>query len=157
MRDRSALRQKKYFLAPVDREAEFVHETMSRIDLIINIVGAIVGIGLLIYAFAQSTDWPRLALKLFVTALVGWFIYKEVVPGFAKGGGDAINALIFMLAAGLVLAVIWRHTLIEFISNPIHLAVRCLEVASEKFQALRLQVSLRRALAEFPAPQMLRR
>ena len=89
------------------------------IDSIINIVGALLGIGLLIYAFGQSTDRVRLAIKLVVTALVGWFIYKEVVPGFAKGGFDAINGLIFMLVAGLVLAVTWRHNLMDLIANPI--------------------------------------
>ena len=84
-----------------------------------DIVGVLVGLGVLAYWLSQSDDRGRLIIKFIVTGLTVWFVVKEVVPGFAKGGGDAITALVFMLICGLVMAVTWRGSLIDLISSPL--------------------------------------
>ena len=79
----------------------------------------VAGVGwLALQTVRQSTDPLRLIIKWIVTAVILGFIFKTIVPGFAKGGGDAIAALILMLLCGGALNIIWRHSLIEVIAKP---------------------------------------
>lgn len=56
-------------------------------------------------------------LKWLITAAVVYYVRKEIVPGFATGGFAAIGALIQMLFVGLVMTVLWRHSIIDAIAN----------------------------------------
>lgn len=85
----------------------------------LDIVGVLVGVGVLIYWLMQSDDRGRLVIKFVVTGLTVWFVFQQVVPGFAKGGGDAIVGLVLMLICGFVMAVTWRGNLIDLIASPL--------------------------------------
>ena len=80
---------------------------------------AVAGIALVIYAFSRSTERAKLAVKLIVSAFIGWLIVKEIIPGFSKGGGEAVAALGLMLICGLIIAVSWRGTLIDLVASPL--------------------------------------
>ena len=69
--------------------------------------------------FIRSTDRASLLVKWIFTAIVAGFIIKVVVPGFAAGGFEAINALVLMLICGGAMTITWRHSLIDLIANPI--------------------------------------
>ncbi len=88
-------------------------------EYLLNSVGALVLLGGIIYWLKESDDRGWLIVKFIVTGLTGWFVYKQVVPAFAKGGFDAINGLLLMLICGLVFAVTWRNNLIGMIANPL--------------------------------------
>jgi tetratricopeptide (TPR) repeat protein len=67
----------------------------------------------------RSEDSARLIFKWIFTGIVVWFIFKQVVPAFGKGGFDAISGLFLMLICGLAMAVTWRHAITDLIANPI--------------------------------------
>lgn len=94
----------------------WIHENWVNVLWLAVIVA---GVGwLALQTVRQSTDPLRLIIKWIVTAVILGFIFKTIVPGFAKGGGDAIAALILMLLCGGALNIIWRHSLIEVIAKP---------------------------------------
>ena len=74
---------------------------------------------ILFRSLKRSEDAPRLIFKWIFTGVVIWFIIKNVIPAFAKGGFDALFGLITMLICGIVMAVTWRHSIIDLIANPI--------------------------------------
>ncbi len=80
-----------------------------------------VGLACLIWfavrALKRSAEPPILILKWLITAAVVYYVRKEIVPGFATGGFAAIGALIQMLFVGLVMTVLWRHSIIDAIAN----------------------------------------
>ena len=61
----------------------------------------------------------RLIFKWIFTGIVVWFIFKQVVPAFGKGGFDAISGLFLMLICGLAMVITWRHAITDLIANPI--------------------------------------
>jgi TolA-binding protein len=67
----------------------------------------------------RSEDAAKLIFKWILTAVVGGFIFKVVVPGFAKGGFDAIFGLICMLICGVAMMFVWRNSIIDLVANPI--------------------------------------
>ena len=92
---------------------------MNALKPVLDVLGVVCLIAWAGWSFKTSSERPKLAVKFAVTALVGWFIYKEILPGAAQGGFNLINAILLMLIAGLVLAVTWRSSLIDFITKPL--------------------------------------
>jgi hypothetical protein len=97
---------------------------MSRIlHITLNVFFLVVVVGFIIWVLfrclKRSEDAPRLIFKWIFTGVVIWFIIKNVIPAFAKGGFDALFGLITMLICGIVMAVTWRHSIIDLIANPI--------------------------------------
>jgi tetratricopeptide (TPR) repeat protein len=73
----------------------------------------------LFYSLKRSEDAAKLIFKWIFTGTIIWFIFKQVVPAFEKGGFDAISGLFLMLICGLAMAVTWRHAITDLIANPI--------------------------------------
>jgi TolA-binding protein len=97
---------------------------MSRIlEIAFNIFWAAIILGFIIWVFIRSVkrsdDPTKLVFKWMVTVPIIWFIFKHVVPEFAKGGLNAIFSLLMMLLCGGILAIIWRHSVIDLIADPI--------------------------------------
>ena len=66
----------------------------------------------------RSEEGPvRILAKLAATAVAFWFLAQEVGPALRSDGRGAIAALPVLVASGLVLAVLWRGNLIEFIAK----------------------------------------
>jgi tetratricopeptide (TPR) repeat protein len=84
-----------------------------------DILGVLVGLGVLIYWLAQSDDRGRLSLKFLVTGLTVWFVFREVVPGFEQGGIAGFNALFLTAICGVVMAITWRNNITDLIANPL--------------------------------------
>jgi len=95
----------------------WIRENLS--NVIWGVIVAAGGIWLLIHTLKQSTGRGLLIFKFVVTAAVLWFIFHTVAPGFAKGGGDAVNGLLLMAICGGVLAATWRESIIELIVTPL--------------------------------------
>jgi tetratricopeptide (TPR) repeat protein len=77
------------------------------------------GVWLLFKTLKRSDDPPKLIFKWIFTAVTIGFVFKVVVPGFEAGGTNAIFGLILMLICGLAMVVIWRHSIIDLVANPI--------------------------------------
>ena len=97
---------------------------MSRIlEIAGNIFCAVIISGfcgwVLFRSLKRSDDPAKLIFKWLVTVPIVWFVFKRVVPEFAKGGLDAIFGLISMLLCGAVMAATWRHSIIDLVANPI--------------------------------------
>jgi Tetratricopeptide repeat len=97
---------------------------MSRIlEIIGNVAmyGFLLGfVGWLFWRSLRRSDQPeRLIFKWVVTALIVWAIFKFIVPDFERGGYDAVFGLIVMLILGGIMAVMWRHSMIDMVANPI--------------------------------------
>jgi tetratricopeptide (TPR) repeat protein len=73
----------------------------------------------LVRSLKRSEDFARLIFKWIFTGIVVWFIFKQVVPAFEKGGFDAISGLLLMLICGLAMAFTWRHAITDLIASPI--------------------------------------
>jgi len=74
---------------------------------------------ILFRSLKHSEDRGKLIFKWIFTGVIGWFIFKQVVPAFEKGGFDAIFGLVLMLICGIVMAITWRHSIIDLVANPI--------------------------------------
>lgn len=70
-------------------------------------------------ALRRSADPASLIFKWVFSAVVVWFEYTVAFAAFAKGGFDAIFGLMVTLISGVAMAITWRHSLIDLISNPI--------------------------------------
>jgi tetratricopeptide (TPR) repeat protein len=77
-----------------------------------------VGVWLGIRSLKRTADAGVLVLKWLITALVLIFVFEEVVPGFKAGGEGAIFGLLEMLIVGIVMAVLWRDSIMEAIAKP---------------------------------------
>ncbi len=83
---------------------------------------------LLLFAFAvgwsfyraikNSEDPVRLLFKWLMTSGVLAFIFFSVMPTVARGGLEAIAGVCAAAVSGLVLAIIWRHTIASLIAKP---------------------------------------
>ncbi len=92
---------------------------MGRIADIISIVIVLAAIGgTFWYSFDRSTDRAVLALKWLITLPVIFVIWKVAMPGFSRGGFDAIFGLIVTLLCGGVLAVLWTGSVVDIIAKP---------------------------------------
>jgi tetratricopeptide (TPR) repeat protein len=74
---------------------------------------------LFIKTLKRSDDPPKLIFKWIFTAVVFGFIFKVVVPAFARGGNDAICGLVLILLCGIAMAATWRHSIIDLVADPI--------------------------------------
>jgi len=81
------------------------------------VIGLACLIWLTIRTLKRSVEPVWLILKWLITAAVLYYVRKEIVPGFAAGGLAAIDALIQMLVVGLVMTVLWRHSIIDVVAN----------------------------------------
>jgi len=90
---------------------------------VVNVFSLIVILGLVvwmfIYAFKRSADRPVLILKWIVTAVALFFQFTVSVPAVSHGGFDAIFGLILTLIFGLVMAILWRNSVIDIFANSI--------------------------------------
>ena len=96
--------------------------TVSHILLIaLDVIGlaAILGLSgwLIVRSLKRSTNPPVLILKWIVTAVSVAFQFTVSVPAFSRGGLDAIFGLILTLGFGLVMAIIWRDSVIDIVAN----------------------------------------
>jgi len=93
---------------------------MHRIfDIVLSVVGLGAVGALFWFSFERSTDRPVLIIKWLATLLVIGVIIGIVLPHAARGGLDAIFALIVMLLCGIAMAILWRGSLIDIIANPL--------------------------------------
>ncbi|MEJ0088650.1 MAG: tetratricopeptide repeat protein [Limisphaerales bacterium] len=74
---------------------------------------------ILFRSLKRSYDPGRLIFKWLFTAGVLGLEFGFAVPSFARGGYDAIYGLFVSLILGLVMAITWRHSIIDLIANPI--------------------------------------
>jgi tetratricopeptide (TPR) repeat protein len=93
------------------------HTIKMSVEVALSIVGVACLIWLAIRVLKRSTEPPVLILKWIITAAVLYYLRKQIVPGFAEGGFAAIGALIQMLFVGLVMTVLWRHSIIDTVAN----------------------------------------
>lgn len=131
------------------------------------IVSALLGLGAVGWifwnSFRKSPDRPVLLVKWAVTLPVFYAIYKVAIPGFSRGGLDAIFGLIVMLICGLVLAVLWVGSMTDIIAKPFASLYDGGDVPPEpkplystaiskrkRNQPLQAVIALREQLAKFP-------
>ena len=74
---------------------------------------------LFIRAFKRSHDRIALIIRWICTLVIGWFQFTVALPAFAKGGFDAIFGLILTMVFGIVINILWRHSIIEMIAKPL--------------------------------------
>lgn len=116
-----------------------------------------------IRAFKRSADRPVLILKWIVTAAALFFQFKVSVPAFRNGGFDAIFGLILTLIFGLVMAILWRNSVIDIFANavgslydggstpPEPKPYYSIALAKRKlYRPLEAIVEIRKQLAQFP-------
>lgn len=93
---------------------------MARIINIISLVICLGGVAALFwYAFDRSTNRGVLLLKWLVTLPVLVAIWKVAMPDFARGGMDALFALILTLLCGIAMAALWTGSLLEVLARPL--------------------------------------
>jgi tetratricopeptide (TPR) repeat protein len=93
---------------------------MGRIfDVISLVICLAAAAGLFWYAFDRSANRCALLVRWLITLPVLLAIWKIAMPGFARGGMDALFGLILTLLCGIVLAVLWTGSLIDVISKPL--------------------------------------
>ncbi len=84
--------------------------------------GAFVGgfvIWLLYYSLKSSEAPLWLIIKWILTAGILYVELYIAKPAFAQGGGHAINGLLLTLVMGIIVNILWRHAIIEFITKPL--------------------------------------
>jgi tetratricopeptide (TPR) repeat protein len=96
---------------------------MSRIlEIAVQIFWAVILLGFIVWIFIRSLkhsdDPPRLIVKWICTLGVAWLQFMVALPAFARGGLDAICGLMLTLVLGLVMTIIWRHSIIDIITKP---------------------------------------
>ena len=87
------------------------------ITSLVIIIGAVVA--LFWYAFDRSANRGVLLAKWLITLPILWAIWKVCVPDFARGGMDALFALILTLLCGIALASLWTGSIIDVVSQPL--------------------------------------
>lgn len=76
--------------------------------------------GWVLYRLLKRSDAPaKLVFKWIFTAAMFALLIFYVVPEFKAGGFNAIAALGLAGIWGIVMAITWRHSLIDLIANPI--------------------------------------
>ncbi|MEI9865192.1 MAG: tetratricopeptide repeat protein [Limisphaerales bacterium] len=97
---------------------------MSRIlEITVNVFLLLVITGVLGWIFLRSLkrsyDPGKLIFKWALTTVVLCLEFTVARPAFVKGGGDAMFGLGLTLVFGLIMAITWRHAIIDLIANPI--------------------------------------
>src|ERR1017187_1866463 len=155
-------------LAPAPKQVEFELSAMSQIlQIVVNIFWLIAILGLagwlFIRAFKRSTDPRVLIIKWIVTAVALFFQFKVALPAFRNGGFDAIYGLILTLLFGLVMTILWRHSVTDIVANavgslydggskpPEPKPYYSIALAKRKsYRPLEAIVEIRKQLAQFP-------
>lgn len=90
---------------------------------IVNVVFSLFGLGFIVWlfirAFKRSYEPLGLAIRWLCTAALLWYELTVAVPAFARGGFDAIFGLILTLVFGIIINILWRHSIIEMIAKPL--------------------------------------
>jgi tetratricopeptide (TPR) repeat protein len=96
------------------------HSTSEIVGIVFTwIVLGGVTIWLMVRALKKSDDPPQLIIKWVITAPVVCYFIFSALPDVAQGGYAAIAGLIKALLCGLVLAIIWRHSIAMIVANPL--------------------------------------
>ena len=75
----------------------------------------------------------RVLFRCAVTVFIIYFEFKVAMPAFALGGGHAMFGLATTMILGLVLSILWRNAIIDFICSPLtNLFTGGSEVAEKK-------------------------
>jgi tetratricopeptide (TPR) repeat protein len=89
----------------------------------VNIFFLVVIVGFAIWVLfrllRRSPDAGKLIFKWVFTAVMMGLMFFVVVPGFKQGGFDAIAAIGMAGIWGVIMAITWRHALIDLVANPI--------------------------------------
>ena len=114
----------KYLLEVAGKPEELPFAAMHRaFDIVLGTAGLVVTIGLvgwLFFFMLKKSDEPaKLIFKWIFSALVGGYFFFVIAPEGEKGGFDAIQAIVLTLICGIVMAITWRHSIIDLIANPI--------------------------------------
>ena len=89
----------------------------SNIFFLVVIVGFA---GWLLFRLLKRSDAPaKLVFKWIFTALMLGLMIFWLAPQFKMGGGAAVAALGLAGVWGIVMAITWRHALIDLVANPI--------------------------------------
>src|SRR5690349_10294320 len=94
-----------------------------KLELVLRILASAVcvglGIALAIRTLKRSDDPPQLVFKWLLTAGVIGFMVWKVAPMVGEGGyGGAFGGIPLAAACGLVLAIIWRHSIANIVAKP---------------------------------------
>jgi hypothetical protein len=61
----------------------------------------------------------KLAFRCLLTLLIFYVGFAVAKPAFNEGGGAALSALMITLILGLGINILWRHAILDFITNPL--------------------------------------
>src|SRR5215475_12333787 len=105
------------------------------IEIVRGTVILLVAIGLFAWLMARSLkrseDPPRLIVKWVVSAIVIGFMLWKISPLAESGGSGSWMAVVMTLICGLILAVIWRHSMGEIIARPFEVLYNGGDIAPE--------------------------
>ncbi|HTV43243.1 MAG TPA: tetratricopeptide repeat protein [Candidatus Sulfotelmatobacter sp.] len=89
---------------------------------ILDIISLVILVGSVIALFwialDRSSERGVLIVKWLVTVPVLLLMWKVAIPWFRMGGEAAIGGLIVAVVCGIVMAILWRGSLIDLIANP---------------------------------------
>ena len=66
---------------------------------------------------SETPVW--LIFKCLLTLLILYLGFAVAKPEFAQGGGTALSGLVLTLVLGLVINILWRNAIIDFITSPL--------------------------------------
>ena len=96
--------------------------TRSSWDILVSIVllfAMIAGVAWVLWrTLRKSEDPPRLIFKWILTVIIIGYMVRYVMPDVAQGGEAAIAGILITCVVGLVLAIIWRHSIALMIAKP---------------------------------------
>lgn len=81
------------------------HKNM--VELVLTILSTIVVIVAAVYWMMRVRDKQKMMMRLVPTAVLGLVMYFVIAPLFRAGGYSAIGGLVFMVAWGWCMAIIW--------------------------------------------------
>ena len=91
-------------------------------DILVSIVMLFVmiaGVGWILWrSLRKAEDPPRLVFKWILTVIIVGYMVRYVMPDVAQGGEGAIVGVLTTAVIGLVLAIIWRHSIAMMIAKP---------------------------------------
>jgi tetratricopeptide (TPR) repeat protein len=91
-----------------------------------NLANAIWAVGLLglagwlfVRSIKSMTAPGWLVAKVILTLATLYFEFTVAKPAFARGGGEAITGLMLTLVLAIVINILWRNAIVDFITNPL--------------------------------------
>jgi tetratricopeptide (TPR) repeat protein len=91
--------------------------------ILFNLVFSLIGVAVIAWLFwrslKNSDDAVRLIFKWVLSAGAVWVAIYKAMPAFGRGGLEAIYGLGLMMTAALFLNILWRHSVLDFLTKPL--------------------------------------